>query len=291
MKRLSVALAAALLCVSMAHASEEHKHGDMAGHQHGDMSLIKAQNEKLDKNTDGKGFGPQSPRDLTSKNGMNKRAFMPAPRYQEMNLCNIHMHLNAEHKGGEFTKFAGAGDGHGNHTGYQYAGHLSANESKSLEDEVCKSEHGGLQAGETIEVHYVHSTAQVVPGETLKACLSESDVNPQLRVEAQVFVMVNDPKAANFNELVSIGERNGYQQALRIPTTTGKPIQYAGSTTGPTYNEKGSPLQVTWSVRPKVMKVSAASVGEWCKGNVFNEDHAHGVRNLVENPKLLSKMN
>ncbi len=26
----------------------------------------------------------------------------------------------------------------------------------------------------------------------------------------------------------------------------------------------------------------------WCKGSVFEEDHAHGVRKLVTNPKLLS---
>ncbi|MCP5079377.1 MAG: hypothetical protein GY951_15140, partial [Psychromonas sp.] len=62
----------------------------------------------------------------------------------------------------------------------------------------------------------------------------------------------------------------------------------AGSTTGPGYNEKASPYQVTWSVRPNVAKVSIESVGKWLEGNLFNEDHAHGVRNLVTNPDLLS---
>jgi len=80
------------------------------------------------------------------------------------------------------------------------------------------------------------------------------------------------------------------QQALNIPGATGTPVQYAGSTTGPGYNEKGSPFQVTWSVRPRVAKVNIETVGEWCKGNVFNEDHAHGVRNLVTNPDLLSRI-
>ncbi len=42
-----------------------------------------------------------------------------------MNLCNIHLHKNAEHKGGEFTTYAGNGDGHGYLTGYKYSGHLS----------------------------------------------------------------------------------------------------------------------------------------------------------------------
>jgi hypothetical protein len=57
---------------------------------------------------------------------------------------------------------------------------------------------------------------------------------------------------------------------------------------GPGYNEDGSPFHVTWNVRPNVAKVNINPVGEWCKGNTFNEDHAHGVRNLVIKPALLS---
>ncbi len=68
------------------------------------------------------------------------------------------------------------------------------------------------------------------------------------------------------------------------------PVEYEGSTTGPGYNEKGSPFQVSWSVRPKVAKVNIESVGKWCQGNTFKEDHAHGVRNLVVNLDLLSKI-
>lgn len=79
-----------------------------------------------------------------------------------------------------------------------------------------------------------------------------------------------------------------FHQALNIPNYTGTPVRYAGSTTGSTYNEKGSPFQVTWSVRHKVLKVNINTVGAWCKGNVFKEDHGHGVRNLVTNPSLLS---
>lgn len=78
---------------------------------------------------------------------------------------------------------------------------------------------------------------------------------------------------------------------LNIPDDTGKPIQYAGSTRGPAYNEKDSPFQVTWSVRPEVKKVHIDSVGAWCKDNSFNESHAHDVRNLVINPNLLSGIN
>ncbi|MFM6985552.1 MAG: delta-class carbonic anhydrase [Hydrogenophaga sp.] len=284
----------ALSLVSVAAlAGEPAGHDAHAGHAaHGaaDAATIEAQNAALERNTDGKGFGPQSPRDLSRKAGANVRVFMPAPAHTQMNLCNIHFHENAEHKGGEFTVYAGPGDGHGYGSGYRYAGHLTAQESRPLADEVCKSAHGGLQAGDTIELHYVFSTAQVQPGPTLNACLSESGANPQLRVEAQVMVLVNDAKAADFNQLTRVGVVQGFQQPLNMPTRMGEPIRYAGSTTGPTYNEKGSPLQVTWSVRPKVLKVNVESVGQWCKANAFNEDHAHGVRNLVINPKLLSKM-
>lgn len=252
--------------------------------------VIKAQNAALVNATEGKGFGPQSPRDISVKAGKNGRSFATAPAYKAMNLCNIHFHTNAEHKGGNFTKFAGNGDGNGHGTGFEYSGKLSASEKTKLEADVCTSGHGGLNAGDTVEVHFVHTTAQVTPGPTLGACLNENLSNPQLRVEAQVFVLVNNAKGADFNKFMEVGQRNGYHQALNIPANTGTPVQYAGSTTGPSYNEKGSPLQVSWSVRPKAIKVSAESVGKWCNGNVFKEDHAHGVRNLVTDVNLLSKI-
>lgn len=251
---------------------------------------VEEQNAELIKNTAGKGFGPQAPRDIDAIAGENKIMFEQAPSYENMNLCNIHFHKNAEHKGGEFTKFAGNGDGHGYKSGYKYSGKLTSLELTPVNDEICPSKHGGLEPGDTIEIHYVHSSAQVNPGETLGACLSDSIRNPQLRVEAQVFVLVNDKNAANFNELTKLGKTNGYNQALNIPNNSGTPVNYAGSTTGPSYNEKGSPFQVSWSVRPNVIKVDINTVGQWCKGNVFKEDHAHGVRNLVTDPSLLSKI-
>nr|WP_245560650.1 delta-class carbonic anhydrase [Colwellia piezophila] len=261
-----------------------------SGHDNVSDKVIEKQRAMLEKNTDGKGFGPQSPRDIDNIKGSNARDFGAAPASTAMNLCNIHFHKNAEHKGGEFSQYAGNGDGHGFLSGYVYSGKLSSSEKQATKSAICPSKHGALNAGDTIEVHYVHSTAQIMPGPTLGACLSDSIGNPQLRVETQVYVLVNDSKALDFNELTKHGVKNGYQQALNIPSNTGSAVQYIGSTTGPGYNEKGSPLQVSWSVRPQVAKVNIETVGDWCKGNVFNEDHAHGVRNLVTNPKLLSAM-
>lgn len=251
-------------------------------------TVIAEQRAKLATNTKDKGFGPQSPRDIDTIEGDNTLDFSNAPAYTEMNLCNIHFHENAEHKGGEFTKYAGNGDGKGYNSGFEYTGTLSDLELTPIETKVCPSAHGDLEPGDTIEVHYVYSTAKVKPGPTLASCLSEAVKNPQLRVEAQVYVVTNDKDALDFKTLTQHGMKNGFHQALNIPDNTGTPVRYDGSTTGPGYNEIASPLQVSWSVRPKVLKVNIETVGEWCKGNVFKEDHGHGVRNLVTNPNLLS---
>jgi hypothetical protein len=43
-------------------------------------------------------------------------------------------------------------------------------------------------------------------------------------------------------------------------------------------------------VRPQCAKVNIKTVGAWCKGNKYEEDHAHGVRQLVKSPELLSEI-
>jgi len=301
MKKLFITLAAATLLASPAFANE---HGHQADEHHGGDayavsapvadSIITTQRELLAKNTEGKGFGPQAPRDIDSVDGSNMRDFNVAPASTEMSLCNIHFHKNAEHKGKNFSVYAGNGNGHGYLSGYKYSGTLSHEELKPTKHEVCASHHGdgALQAGDTIEVHYVYSTAQVTPGPTLASCLSEAIKNPQLRVETQVYVVVNDKHALDFKALTNFKkEKSGRYQATGIPSNTGKAVQYEGSTTGPGYNETGSPFQVTWNVRPEVAKVNIDTVGKWCEGNDFDENHGHGVRNLVKNPKLLSKIN
>ncbi len=282
--RKRLAVATSILALTGASAAVLNAAGEV------DDASIEKQRKMLAKTTEGAGFGPQSPRDIDSVAGSNSRAFEQAPAYTEMNLCNIHFHESAEHKGGEFTEYVGNGDGKGHQTGFKYSGELTEAELMPIDIEVGANDHGSLTPGDTIEVHYVHSTAQVKPGPTLGSCLSESIANPQLRVETQVYVLVNDDSALDFTTLTELGEVNGYQQAVNIPNNTGTPIQYAGSTTGPSYNEKGSPLQVSWSVRPSVAKVNIKTVGAWLGNNVFDENYAHGVRNLVMNPNLLSQI-
>ena len=206
-----------------------------------------------------------------------------------MNLCNIHFHNNAEHKAKDFSLYAGEGK-NGVGGGYQcnISQSLSKAELKAPKKTICK----GLKPGDTIEMHWVHSSCDVKPGKGLGSCLSDSCANPDLRVETQVFTLVNDASALNFNDMSYGGNRvNGLHQAKSLPTNTGKPVEFLGSTTGPSYTEQiCSPLQVSWSVRPQCAKLDINSLGAWCEDNVFEEDYAHGVRKLVTNPKLLSEI-
>lgn len=235
------------------------------------------------------GYGPQTPRDIDEVAGTNQRAFSMAPSYKDMNLCNIHFHNNAEHKAKDFSIYAGEGE-NGFGGGYQcnVSKSLSKAELAPTEEAVCK----GLKPGDTIEVHWVHTSCETKPGKGLGSCLSSACANPDLRVETQVFTVVNDSDALDFNELTYDGNVvNGYHQAKALPANTGTPVEFLGSTTGPKYTEQQcSPLQVSWSVRPACSKLDINSLANWCKGNVFEEDHAHGVRKLVTNPKLLSEI-
>ena len=279
---LALGLSAAIVSVSPVSAAPGHDHSIVGEEE------INRQRESLARSTSKQGFGPQSPRDLNQINGLNKRVFMAAPPRSELNLCNIHFHANAEHKGGEFTTYAGPGDGHGAGTGYRYDGTLTAAELRPTPAPVGQGKYGDLKPGDTLEVHYVHSSAMVTPGPGLGSCVTPSINNPQLRVETIVVVLVNDTSAADFQALATIKRLNGFYQATGFPSGLGEPVTYAGSTTGPGYNEKGSPFQVTWNVRPQVLKVDIASVDRWLKDNPFDETAAHGVRNLVQNQTLLS---
>ncbi|MFQ5355238.1 MAG: delta-class carbonic anhydrase [Mariprofundaceae bacterium] len=269
MKRILISIAISALLVAPAFAGD-HGGGHAAAHAESVGAACT-------------GFGPQTPRDIDNVKGKNGVHFNIAPAASNMNLCNIHFHENAEHKSKGFSIYAG--DGHAGYgSGYKcdISTKLSKAELAPTKHKICDSKHGDLVPGDTIEVHWVHSTCDVQPGPTLGSCLSKACANPELRVETQVFTLVNDSHALNFNKL---------KLAKDLPTNTGKPVEFIGSTTGPSFSEQTcSPYQVTWNVRPNCAKLDINSVGEWCKGNVFNEDHAHGVRKLVTNPDLLSEI-
>lgn len=233
------------------------------------------------------GFGPQAPRDIASAHGAHSGSWTAAHPPHRMNLCNIHTHTQAEHKGPGFSVFAGPGE----HGGYR------CNETDQLTEAELADPAGGdgafhgVKPGDTIEVHWVFSSCDIAPGEGLGSCLSEKCANPELRVEAQVFLVVNDPQALDFTDFTYAANADGDRHQPRaLPTGTGEPVVFLGSTTGPGHSQEVcSPLQVTWSVRPRCARLHIASLHEWAEaGNVFNETHSHGVRALVTAPELLA---
>ena len=236
------------------------------------------------------GYGPQTPRDITKTGGLNARVLALAPKASELNLCNIHLHVNAEHKGPGFSVSGGAGD----HGGWKCNGSDDLTTAELTDPSGGKGAYKGIVPGDTIEVHWVHTSCEVNPGKGLGSCLSDACANPALRVETQVFLVVNDPEnALDYADFAYAGNVvDGFHQAKSLPTGTGEPVVFAGSTTGPSYTQQAcSPMQVTWSVRPQCAKIDISSLHEWAEnGNVFEEDHAHGVRQLVTAPELLSQI-
>ncbi|MGI9521375.1 MAG: delta-class carbonic anhydrase [Hyphomicrobiaceae bacterium] len=230
--------------------------------------------------------GPQAPRDISSNSGANTKLFSFAPPSSKLNLCNIHFHTNAEHKGPDFNVRAGGG----HHGGFKCnaAGALTQTELAQPTGTVCR----GLKVGATIEVHWVYTSCDVKPGKGLGSCFSDECTDPKLRVEAQVFLAVNDSEALDFMRFAYDGHVvNGLHQAKSLPTDTGKPVIFHGSTTGPAFTHaECSPFEVTWSVRPRCARLDISSLGQWCSGNVFKEDHAHGVRELIDSPELLAEI-
>ncbi|MEM9572009.1 MAG: delta-class carbonic anhydrase [Pseudomonadota bacterium] len=229
-------------------------------------------------------MGPQTPRDISNVVGLNTVSFPKAPPSSAMNLCNIHTHTNAEHKGPGFNVFVDATDNGG----------YACNETADLTEAELAPAAGaykGVVPGQTIEVHWVHTTCDATPGEGLGACVPEGCTDPLLRVEAQTFLVVNDAGALDFTEMAAVvEEKGGFYQAGMIPSDTGTPVTFPGSTTGPSYTQEVcSPAQVTWNVRPMCAKVDINSLNRWAEdGNVFNETKSHGVRQLVTAPELLS---
>lgn len=233
-------------------------------------------------------MGPQTPRDISNIAGLNMTEFPMAPASKEMNLCNIHTHTNAEHKGPDFSVFVNNSD----NGGYACNDAKDLSPAELMDPYEGKGAYKGVKPGDTIEVHWVHTSCDIEPGEGLGSCLSDTCTDPLLRVETQVFLVVNDPvNALDFTTMDYKGKAaSGLHQPGMIPSNTGEPVVFRGSTTGPSYTQSTcSPLSVTWSVRPQCARVDIGSLHRWAEtGNVFNETKSHGVRQLVTAPELLS---
>lgn len=295
-RNIYISLIAISLLLFTGCKNDDSTQGDVSQIENVSDSFIANQRAELANSLTGN-EGSQSPRDIDSLTGNNTKVTVTAEPFTNMNLCDIHFHKGTEHKGGEFTKYAGNGNGEGYGTGYEY------NYSDQLTPEELapytfkeQSEHNPLYPGDTIEVHYVYSdNEEAYLGNGLGTCFGNvaEGTQPSLRVEAEVYVLVNDNTAQDFNILNKITtEANGFHQAANIPDPSGTTaVHYEGSTTGPGYDETVSPYQVSWTVHTHVTKVNIGTVETWLEHNDFNETHAHGVRNLVLNPELLSPIN
>lgn len=218
-------------------------------------------------------FGPQSPRDIDSKAGTNSRVFSFAPDHSQMNLCNIHFHLNSEHKAKAY-----AAPGAGGEPGFQ----CTDSGLPRPKDGQCPT------VGSTIEVHWVYTSCNLGEGAGLAPCVTDAACgNASLRVEAQVYVLTDKggEDFADFTKIVT--SKEGYRQVTQLPDGSNT-VTYHGSTTGPSYDEATcSPLQVTWNVREECAKLNFDSLVKWSRSV---GDGAHASRELVVDPRLLSKI-
>ncbi|MBI1384006.1 MAG: cadmium carbonic anhydrase [Rhizobiales bacterium] len=256
--------------------------------------------------------GPQSPRHIDAIfEGTNRSYFEPAPHSTELNLCNLHYHLSAEHRSFGFVNFARYGG-----TGFECS---STNYMAEAQKQAYAGETycGEVTPGSTIEVHWVFTSCPEIgapSGEGLPgACKPEHCDDPVLRVESQVFLLVNhDPDENGFRPSVppGLGEVESFEpygsvvkthyrgqiQPERLPS--GSAVTYLGSTTGPHYNNDSacSPAHVTWNVRTACRTIDIRTFHEWCRTSKFfrhlkdGKVEAHGVRPLVEDAALLAPM-
>jgi Delta carbonic anhydrase len=220
--------------------------------------------------------GPQSPRDITKRGGTNPVTFAKAPSFARMRICDVHFHKFAEHKAPGYSKQAREGD---------LKGYVCNGKTPPKENSHGSSPGGcaGIAIGDTIEIHWVFTTCNVEPAPTLASCFSPNCSNPELRVEARVFYLTDNRAAGDSAHFIY---KSG--NIITLPRSRGA-VEYLGSTTGEKYNNGTcSPYAVTWNVSPTCSPLKFKTINEFCGDNIFKEDRAHGVRQLVSKPELLS---
>ncbi|MCH9651325.1 MAG: cadmium carbonic anhydrase [Deltaproteobacteria bacterium] len=242
--------------------------------------------------------GPQSGRDVGNAAGTNSISFAKAPPAATMNLCNIHFHRSAEHKAKGYSTSAGAGDHGGwacNGTEPRMGGEEESHGAEMSHGEMSHGKAGtpgckGIEAGDTVEVHWVYTTCDTGPGNGLGNCVSCPEEGRSLRVEARVFQL--EKKGLNFKRF-DYRPGSSPAQPRSLPKAF-DPVTYAGSTTGTSFDDKTcSPFEVTWNVSTECSPLKISTLHKWCGlgdeiNNVFGEKKAHGVRALVTNPEYLS---
>jgi len=210
---------------------------------------------------------PQAPRDLsTGATGLRepKAHVMTMEQSNQLYVTNVHFHLGAEHKS-DFYNIPNASDAYDQgrsedkiRPGFMCdTSSFTSDQLKEYTFQHCED----VEVGRTYEVHYVSSSAGTKDG-GLKdglgvAAAGRGLANPMIVVKAMVYLVVDDEAF--------------YQDDLLSNFDTDGALMYAGSTTGPSYNnEVCSPYTITWHVSPKCTTVSASAFDKLCQDMVSN---------------------
>lgn len=244
-------------------------------------------------------IGAQSPRNILILSGSAPAVALPATT-TPYNLCNLHFHKGAEHMspfmptGNLPLGFSIAAPGGGyqcDRTSYLSPAQL-AEPARPAGKKKCEN----VKAGDTIEVHWVFSSCDVTPGRNLGACTKEGQTCA-LRVESQVFTLVNDANAKKFGTYSPEAKSKAPIASVTLPD--GERVVYRGSTTNPAYNtsDKCSPVNVMWGVRKQCELLDVSSLHDWCEENekesspFSGQKEGHDPRGLVTRLELLAPIN
>ena len=214
---------------------------------------------------------PQSPRDVSSDYFGQLKPRSDALEFEDVKRLvqvNTHFHGPAEHRSeGEYD--GRRHDEEGFHCDKLEAS-LSPMQRRPFEFRHCKD----VKVGSTYELHWVYSSGGVTIGEGLGGAF-DRQANPNIIVQSQVYVVVNDHRY-NAHDLV-----HGWNETL----ATNK-VRYLGSTTGPSFNNVNcSPNEVTWHVDQKCQLISAYSLDQLCKE--LAEEYGAEEDTRAEEPRKL----
>jgi hypothetical protein len=235
--------------------------------------------------------GPQTPRDVSGPDGSNSykvEGLQRTTSTEGMRVCNVRFHRFAEHRSqGQYDVDKGR-DGWACRSADASSGDLQAapGEDGGLDEEAL------VRDGDTVEVQWAHTTCpQELIDEAIAAALEKDPMastglapcacpGAEIVFEARVFRISKD---SGLDTLTNTP-----------PPPTGELARYFGSTTGTLYDGKCSPIQSGWRVDRSCGELKLSALEGWLQdprgAKRFNESRPHGVRELVTDPKLLSRL-
>lgn len=262
--------------------------------------------------------GPQSPKDLTTDRISDGNRFSAAPvmhrkQMNDMELVNVHFHLGAEHKSDAYNSNAVSDSGttftaggHDVRAGWWATGTAADFHSTRASATPVGSPCEDLYVGDTIEVHWVHSSAgkQAAGSDDPEgthltdglgnAANGRNLLNPMLHVEGTVYSIVSDDTAETvFDPGKNEPEKNKTLLDYHMPKAGENDyVRYVGSSTGQSFtgnfaakDQLCSPYVINWGVDLRLHKVKNTTMVELCqalkKNNIVTDLKPHGSRVLL----------